>query len=242
MSSNVLNVMRHQEKRKFQIHRDIIKDCEGALNVCKGLCRPSNSSCLQGFIQRIDLVPFSLFLTSDIQVIFTETVKKIRIIFIFILNKIKMWLFIQNVNAIWHIDATGNILQPISGGHKSTLLYSIVSYDPQNHKNIPLFEFFTNSQSVVQISILLFLVKEYCLRYKKLGGQKIRFAYAPIITSDFSYILINSILKVFNDCNMEYYLAETFRFLVENTSSKLNINVMIYLCSTHFLHSFIKKV
>jgi hypothetical protein len=61
--------MKHREKRRFQIDRDIIKDCEGALNVCRGLCRPSNSSCLQGYIQRIDLVPFSITLTSDIQVI-----------------------------------------------------------------------------------------------------------------------------------------------------------------------------
>jgi hypothetical protein len=152
-----------------------------------------------------------------------------------------MWFLIQQVNAIWHIDATGNVLQPISGAYKPTLLYCIGVYDPKNHKNIPLFEFFTNSQTVAQISIFLFLVKEYCLKYKKMGGAKIRFAYSPLITTDFSYILINSILKVFNNCDMEFYLAETYKFLVEG-SSHLNANVMIYICSTHFLKSFIKKV
>ena len=70
-NSNVLNVMLHHQRKKFQIDRDMIKDCEGALNVCKGLCRPSNSSCLQGFIQKVELCPsFSIVFASDIQVMF----------------------------------------------------------------------------------------------------------------------------------------------------------------------------
>ncbi len=60
--------MRYEQRKRFQIDRDIIKDCEGAFNACRGLCRPSNSSCLQGFIQKIELVPFSILFTSDIHV------------------------------------------------------------------------------------------------------------------------------------------------------------------------------
>ncbi len=152
-----------------------------------------------------------------------------------------MWLLIQKVMGIWHIDATGNVMQPMYG-QKSTLLYSIVVYDPQNKKNIPLFEFVTTDQTVKQISMFLFFVKEYCLKYKKLGGQSVRHAYAEIITTDFSYILINSILKIFNHCDMEEYLKATFQCLVEKIVPHLFVHVMIYLCSTHFLKSFIKKV
>ena len=152
-----------------------------------------------------------------------------------------MWFLVQKCNAIWQIDATGNILQPING-QKSSLLYSIVVYDPQNHIIIPLFEYITTDQSVRQISGFLFLVKEYCLKYKSMCGRQIPFAFAQIITTDFSYILINSILKIFNNCNMADYLKGTYTILVEGSQSALAINVMIYLCSTHFLSSFIKKV
>jgi hypothetical protein len=90
--------------------------------------------------------------------------------------------------------------------------------------------------------MFLFLVKEYCLKYQKLGGKKVRYAYGQIITSDFSYILLNSILKIFNNCNMQDYLQATFKILVENSDPNIIIHVIIYLCSTHFLKSFIKKV
>lgn len=67
--------MRHRHVKKFQIDRDMIKDCEGAMNVCKGLCRPSNSACLQGFIQKVEMCPsFSITFTSDIQVIIYDFV------------------------------------------------------------------------------------------------------------------------------------------------------------------------
>ena len=155
--------------------------------------------------------------------------------------KLKIWFLIQKRNAIWCMDATGNILQPING-HKSSLLYSIVIYDPMNHIIIPLFEFITSDQSVRQISSFLFLVKEYCLKYKSMSLKTIRFAYAQIITTDFSYILINSILKIFNNCDMDDYLQATFTILIKNSTSLLVINVIIYLCSTHFLKSFINKV
>ena len=68
VNSNVLNVMKHEQKKKYLHNRDIFIDCEGALNAAKGLCRASNSFCLQGYIQKIDLWPFSILFTSDIQV------------------------------------------------------------------------------------------------------------------------------------------------------------------------------
>ncbi len=67
-NSNVLTVMKYSYKKKNRISRDLMTDCQGALNVCEGLCMPSNSSCLQGYIQKINLVPFGLFMVSDIQV------------------------------------------------------------------------------------------------------------------------------------------------------------------------------
>ncbi len=152
-----------------------------------------------------------------------------------------MWFLIQKCNAIWHIDATGNILQPVYNRNPS-LLYSIVVHDPQNHKNIPLFEYITSEQTVKQTSNFLYIVKHYCMKYKKLGGKKVRHAYGQIITTDFSYTLINSILKAFNNCDMAEYLQATYSYIVENRVPNIHLNVFIYLCSTHFLKSFIKKV
>ena len=60
--------MRHEKKKEFRIHRDVIIDSLGAFNASKGLCRPSNSSCIQGYIQNVELVPFSITFFSDIQV------------------------------------------------------------------------------------------------------------------------------------------------------------------------------
>jgi hypothetical protein len=64
--------MKHEQRKKFQIDRDIIKDCEGALNVCVGLCRPSNTSCLQGYIQKIEMWPFAIVFATDIQVLLND--------------------------------------------------------------------------------------------------------------------------------------------------------------------------
>ena len=60
--------MKHEEQKRHRCSRDIYIDCEGALNVSKGLCKASNSSCLQGYIQKIELFPFGIIFASDIQV------------------------------------------------------------------------------------------------------------------------------------------------------------------------------
>ena len=151
-----------------------------------------------------------------------------------------MYFLIQKCNPIWHLDSTGNVLQSING-QKSSYLYSIVSHDPINKKNIPIFEWISTSHTQTTISSYLFLIKEQCLLYKKLAGKKVLFPFAPIIVTDFSFALINSILKIFNNCSMEEYLQKTFDIIIKKSTPPSFFKTMIYLCSTHFLHNFIKK-
>jgi hypothetical protein len=66
--------------------------------------------------------------------------------------------------------------------------------------------------------------------------------FPEFIVTDFSWALIMSSLSVFNKCTLSNYLNICYEHIVTKT---INIDsffrVKIYLCSTHFLKSIIKK-
>jgi hypothetical protein len=163
-----------------------------------------------------------------------------------------MFYLNQIRNPIWNFDATGSILKPIKN-QKKPYLYSIVSYDPQNHINIPFCEWFSTSHSQSSISQFLFTLKNILLKYASISTKKLLFKFAPIVVTDFSFALLNSVLVVFN-CEMRrrtddnkhemlVYLEIAFELLVLNKNDRFeNLITLIYICSTHYLYNFIKKV
>ncbi len=71
-------------------------------------------------------------------------------------------------------------------------------------------------------------------------------AFCSIVVTDFSYALINSILMAFNNCQLSHYIMWTYHVLIQFPDQVDKIgNIMkikIYICSVHFLKSFISKV
>ena len=144
-----------------------------------------------------------------------------------------MWSLIQNVNPIWFFDATGSILADVPLNN-SPLLYSIVSYDTDTNSIIPVAEFLTTFQECTTICQYLLDIKNKIEQY--ISGKK--YAIAPVIVTDCSWTLINSILTIFNQCTIIQYLDWCFDLIVsgnqieyKNTAMPTNIN----LCSVHFL-------
>jgi hypothetical protein len=155
-----------------------------------------------------------------------------------------MWIIIQKKWPIWYFDATGSICKKIEN-QKLPYLYSIVAHDYESKNIIPISEFLTTSHTQMNISLNLMQIKNFFLKYSSLSGKKFGFQYpiAPIIVTDFSWPLINSVLDIFNN-NMTIikYLELAYEILVKKEKHKLTlINTFIYLCSIHYLKTFIKN-
>jgi hypothetical protein len=153
-----------------------------------------------------------------------------------------MWSFIQNSNPIWYFDATGSIHKSING-QKMPFLYSMVVHDKINKSIVPVFEFITTSQTITSISKYLMFARDLINKNMSSywGEGKSRLFLAPIIVTDFSWALINSIHNVFNGFSVLSYLQRCFNSLV-NKSKNEKIVVRHYLCATHFLKMLIKHL
>jgi hypothetical protein len=149
-----------------------------------------------------------------------------------------MWLTVQQRNPVWYFDSTGSILKEIDS-QNMPFLFSIVSQDPLTKSIIPIAEFISTSQTSIPVSTNLFFIKQTILTQIK--GKK-KYSFAPIVVTDFSWALINSINHVINNCNFMQYLHWTFDILVNNcnTINKM-MTTRLHLCATHFLKIIVKK-
>lgn len=156
-----------------------------------------------------------------------------------------MWQLIKKQNPVWYLDATGNIHKNVNSQNR-LLFYTAVMHDIVNKQIIPFFDFISSSHTVFSITKYLNCAKNILSKITTLN------LIAPVIVCDFSWPLINSALLSFNNCTMNYYLKYTFSLLykdnsnakvieMNNDNSFKNCNTYLYLCSTHFLKSMIKK-
>jgi hypothetical protein len=79
----------------------------------------------------------------------------------------------------------------------------------------------------------------------KLVPKKSPFQLAPIIVTDFSWVLINSIMTVFNKTNIELYIDWCYKIVMKEPECLSNINdmeVRLQLCCAHFLKMVTDKV
>ena len=152
-----------------------------------------------------------------------------------------MWISAQATHPIWYFDATGCVIEKIKG-QNDPFLYSIVFHDKKQKFIFPLAEFISTGHDSQTISSYLSILKYQLEKTIPLSNQ---FQFAPIIVTDFSWALINSIMKVFNNCSIDYYTQWCYEILfnVEESFHKLNImKVISYICATHFLKLLIEKV
>jgi hypothetical protein len=150
--------------------------------------------------------------------------------------KLNIWSKVQLKNPVWHFDATGSIIKNVFS-QKPPYLFSIVIHDESNKILLPVAEFVTTSHFSYNISKFL-----YTINHKiKNEFKNVSYSVAPVIITDFSWVLINSVLETFNNCNIMQYLNIAYEALYECKQSFLSLKTKIYLCSTHFLKLIIKK-
>lgn len=130
-----------------------------------------DSEHIVGFIQQILAVPFGFLMISHIQIV--------------------IWAAIILRNPVWFFDPTGSVIKDIDG-QKSPFLYSIVAHDPKTQTIVPAAEFITTSHTVTSICQNLILIKDTLEKYI----NKTSYVVAPIIVVNFSWALINSVLRV----------------------------------------------
>lgn len=137
----------------------------------------------------------------------------------------------EKYNPIWYFDATGSILKkvPNQGDCK---LYSIVCHDNTKRKIIPVAEFFTTDHHAYNISKYLITIR---YNYEQ--------ELPLIVVTDNSKALINSVLNIFNKCDITEYLFWCSEiFLKQRTELSKKISVRIYLCCAHYLHNIVYRV
>lgn len=67
--------------------------------------------------------------------------------------------------------------------------------------------------------------------------------YAPIIVTDFSWALINAVIKTFNNTTFEAYINWCTNILIKKEIFNINfMTTTIYLCYSHFIKMISKKV
>lgn len=135
---------------------------------------------------------------------------------------------------ILFFDSTGSIHKEIPN-QKKPFLYSLVFHDTSKHKILPLAEFISTAHDQISIG-------KYLLTIKNILEQN-QVSLPKIIITDMSWALINSVLLIFNNCNMLNYLNYCFLILKKHKYELTKIiKVKYYLCSTHFFKIIKKKV
>ena len=149
-----------------------------------------------------------------------------------------MWLSIQAKSPIWYFDATGSIIKKIA---KQSLpyLYSIVTHDESTKSIIPIAEFITTSHTSLSISNELNYIRD-TLNTKILSARKK--CLPAILVTDFSWALINAVMKSLNNCSIVEYINWTYDVLCNKKLYLQDAMYTIhYICAVHFLRIIIKK-
>lgn len=167
---------------------------------------------------------------------------------------------------VWHFDATGSILKHING-QKKPYLYSLVSHDQEKKIILPIAEFFTTSHNSTSISKYLTSIKK--ILFDGIVGNKLilfsiidmnsyswilifkpshtgpkAFIIAPFIVVDFSWALINAIIRTFNNCSVAHYIKWSYDVIHnyhDNTDMNHYMSTRVILCQVHILKKMAQK-
>jgi len=161
----------------------------------------------------------------------------------YILFKIEILEDIKHRFPVFFFDSTGTINKEIIG-QNLPFFYSVTMYNENKKCYIPMVEFFTTDQSQRSVTQFLtsamFIISEY-QKSKQFNQELIRNC---IFVTDQSSVLINSVLKVINKCNLSQYIQWTFDIIMggkDDISYFKLMKTLIYYCATHFLKNVLKK-
>ena len=111
-------------------------------------------------------------------------------------------------------------------------------HDKKTKQIVPIAEFVTTSQTQVSISGYLNIIRN--ILQANITSKK-KFSFAPIFVSDFSWAIINSVLDVFNRCNIMQYIKHCF-YSLNDKETAFEMPTQIQICAAHFLKLIIKKI
>ena len=103
----------------------------------------------------------------------------------------------------------------------------------------PIAEFFSSGHDAKTISSYLLLVKDELEKYI----PKKCFQHSPIIVTDFSWGLINAVIRTFNNCSFETYINWCADLIIKKQVWKIhNMQTINHLCYAHFMKLMAKKI
>ena len=112
-------------------------------------------------------------------------------------------------------------------------------HDTKNKLLVSIADFISCCQNETWISKNLFFIKG--LLSHNITNKK-KYIIAPIIVTDFSFALINSIHQAFKGCTLLQYICWSYDYITKNNeTTKSLFTARTYLCSVHFLKNISKK-
>ncbi|CAF0932078.1 unnamed protein product [Brachionus calyciflorus] len=216
IKKTTLYKIKNEFDHRFRLSRDLFFDLKASKLMTDNLS-VSNSG-FTGLVHNVSIDPYGFFLMSEMQ--------------------IDIWKQVKFINPVWHFDSTGCIHKDVES-QKKPFLYSIVFHDIENKNILPICEFISTDHTIRNISRFLKIFLDRLADF----DNETEFKIAPIIVTDFSWALINSVLNIFNKMEIIEYLEFSFKRIIEKNNLDLRkLTTRIYLCSTHFLKSLVKKV
>ena len=109
-------------------------------------------------------------------------------------------------------------------------------HDRIEKKILPLAEFVTTSHIADNISEFLNIIKNQII--SKIP-KRLPFRLAPIIVTDFGWVLINSVMNSFNNSNIKRYIDWCFKILLPDADTFQHMhcmNVRLIICCAHMIH------
>jgi hypothetical protein len=115
-------------------------------------------------------------------------------------------------------------------------------FDPKKNVILSIYDFFTTANNQLSVSKYLLTFLDLLCKHIPAKCDKL----PSTLVMDFSWVLLNSSLFVFNNMTIHTYIKQSFD-LFTNTENglanfKQRVKVKIYICSTHFLKIIVKKV
>ena len=112
-------------------------------------------------------------------------------------------------------------------------------HDKKNNFICPIAEFFSTGHDSKIIASYFLLIKDELERYM----SKRSFQCAPIIVTDFSWGLINAVMRTFNNCSFEIYINWCADLLINKNIWNIHQMPTIHvLCYSHFIKMTAKKI
>ena len=112
-------------------------------------------------------------------------------------------------------------------------------HDKSNKFICPLADFFTTGHDMKTIASYFQIIKDNLQKFI----SRRYFQFSPIIVTDFSWALINAVIRSFNNTTFSVYINWCSNILIDKQIFKVNfIPTIIFLCYSHFIKMIAKKI